>query len=150
MKQSSKISIYAILFLMACTIQLSCKKDNTSQATATAFPIQGLWVGTYSVDGDPGAGQQYFSFIVKPDGTLVCDTKGNGNTKQYIGIGTWTLAGNTLSTTVINIYGNNGVAIGINQTSTSTWDNTGKLTNGIWKNPSPSSGQGTFTLNRIN
>ena len=46
----------SILFQMS-----SCKKAE-AQTTATNYPIEGLWIGTYTTDGQPGLGEQYFSF----------------------------------------------------------------------------------------
>jgi hypothetical protein len=151
MKQliSKTILIAMSIFAIIIFTQTGCKKDSTqTTATTNSFPIEGLWIGSYTVDGNTALGQQYYSYIIKPDGTMVYDSKGNG--KQYISIGTWLLTGKTLSTTANNIYGDNGISLGVVQTSTSTWDSTGKLTGGIWKNLAPAIGQGTFTLTRVN
>jgi hypothetical protein len=41
----------------------------------------------------PGVGQQYASYVIKPDGTMISDSKNIG--VQNICIGTWTLTGTT-------------------------------------------------------
>ena len=122
----------------------SCKKSNAQ--TPQTYSIQGLWIGTYTVDGQPGLGQQYFSFIIKPDGTIINDTKGAN--QQYLSLGTWSLTGDTLSSSFTCVYGPNN--IGVTETSKAYFDKTGKLTSGVWKNIPPLNGSGTFTLSRIN
>ena len=129
-----------VLFQMS-----SCKKADAE--TPKTYPIEGLWIGTYAVDGQPSLGQQYFSFIIKPDGTMIADTKWASD--QHLAPGTWTLNGNILSCSFTCVYGL-PTNIGITETSTATWDNTGKLSSGVWKNVYPLSGSGTFTLTRIN
>ena len=124
-----------------------CKKEDPKPTTETTYPIQGLWIGTYAVDGQPSLGEQYFSFIIKPDGTMINDTKFSN--QQHLAPGTWTLSGNTLSCTFTSVYGI-PQNIGITETTTATWDSKGKLTSGIWKNVAPLTGSGTFTLTRIN
>jgi hypothetical protein len=148
MKKLLMGSIVLVTFAVASLVfQISSCKKADAQATTT-YPIQGLWTGTYAVDGQPGFGLQYFSFILKPDGTMINDTKWSG--QQHLAPGTWTLNGNTLSCTFTCVYGLSS-NIGITQTSTATWDNTGKLTSGIWQNvPTFSGGSGTFTLTRVN
>ena len=119
-----------------------CTKDNDPQTNAT---IEGLWIGTYTVDGYPNLGQQYFSFIIKPDGTMINDTKAEN--KQHIALGTWTLTGNAFSSSFKCIYGL-PVNIGITETSTATLDKAGKLT-GTWSNIAPLTGGGTITLTKV-
>jgi hypothetical protein len=123
----------------------SCKKEGTqSNATPTTYPIEGLWIGTYSFDAQSSLGQQYFSFIIKPDGIMITDTKSSN--QQYLAAGTWSLNGSTLTCGFNYIY---GPAPGTAQTTSAVWDNTGKLT-GTWKNVSPANGvTGTFTLTRV-
>jgi hypothetical protein len=147
MKKLFMASAALITFAIAMTLfQISSCKKSTAQNSAT-YPIQGLWIGTYTVDGQPGLGEQYFSFIIKPDGTMINDTKFSN--QQHLAPGTWTLSGSTLSCTFTSVYGI-PQNIGITETSTATWDNKGKLTTGIWKNVAPLTGSGTFTLSRVN
>lgn len=146
----SKTIAFAITSFAIIIFTLTgCTTDSTkSETNKNSFPIEGIWIGSYTEDGSPELEKQYFSYILKPDGTMIFDGKGNG--EQYIAVGTWSLSGKTLSTTYTNIYGENGISIGVVQTSTSTWDSTGKLVGGIWKNLAPATGQGTFTLTRVN
>lgn len=95
----------------------------------------------------PEIGQQYFSFIIKPDGTMI--TESEWDNQQHLSPGTWTLNGETLSCSFTCVYGL-PQHIGITETSTATWNNKGELSSGIWKNVPPVNGSGTFTLKRIN
>jgi hypothetical protein len=139
-----RITLTGILFSLTF---LSCEKD-PAPAPIPTYLIQGLWIGSYSVDGQPGLGQQYYSFVIKPDGTMIGDSKSSNPTQQHITLGTWNLSGSTLSCSITCIYGLS-VNIGLTQTCTSTWDNTGKLT-GTWRNTSGPAASGTFTMTRVN
>ena len=139
-----------VLSAFACSILLvqmtSCKKSNAQ--TPVVYSIQGLWTGLYTVDGQPNIGQQYFSFVLKPDGTIINDTKGGG--VQNLCVGSWALTGDTLACSYTCVYGV-PASIGVTQTAKAYFDKTaGKLTSGTWKNLAPSSGTGTFSLNRVN
>ncbi|MEP6749532.1 MAG: hypothetical protein ABJB86_17475 [Bacteroidota bacterium] len=124
----------------------SCKKANAQ--TSASYSIQGLWIGTYTVDGQLNLGQQYFSFIIKPDGTMINDTKGAN--VQHLSPGTWALTGDTLSCTYTSVYGSPS-NIGVTETSKAYFSKTGgTLSSGIWKNVAPLTGSGTFTLTRVN
>ncbi len=147
MKLNSFLKTSLIAILISLTF-LSCEKDPAPTPTTTTYPIQGLWIGSYTVDGQPALGQQYYSFIIKPDGTMIGDSKSSNPTQQHITLGTWNLSGSTLSCAITCIYGLS-VNIGLNQTCTATWDNTGKLT-GTWKNVSGPTASGTFTMTRVN
>ena len=124
----------------------SCKKASAQITTNPTYPIQGLWVGTYTVDGQVSLGEQYFSFIIKPDGTIVADTK--GGTQQHLSTGTYTLVGNTLNCSFTCVYGYQS-NIGVTETSSATWDKAGILL-GNWKNTPPDSGSGNLKLTRVN
>ena len=91
------LTITVSLFLLT-----GCTKEDPKPSTETTYPINGLWIGTYTVDGQPSLGEQYFSFIIKPDGTMINDTKFSN--QQHLAPGTWTLSGNTLSCTFISVY----------------------------------------------
>jgi len=144
----SSFAITTFVFSIAIFQLSGCKKDETpSTTTPTTYPIEGLWIGTYSFDGQSSLGQQYFSFTIKPDGTMITDTKLSN--QQYLALGTWSLNGSTLTCAFTYIYGP-APGAGSSQTTTAKWDNTGKLT-GTWKNVSPANGAtGTFTLTRVN
>jgi len=149
MKKLLMSSIVLTTFAIAIAIfqVSSCKKADAQPTTAKNYPIEGLWIGTYTVDGEPGLGDQYFSFVIKPGGTIINDTKGGG--VQHLGVGTWALNGTILTCSFTCVYGISS-NIGITETSTATWDKAGKLTAGIWKNIPPLNGSGTITLTRVN
>jgi hypothetical protein len=142
-KSSTAFTTLALFILLGYT---SCTKDNDPQPEST-YPIEGLWIGTYIVDGYPNLGQQYYSFVIKPDGTIINDSKGEN--KQHIALGTWSLSGNAFSSSFTCVYGF-PVSIGIKQTITAIFDDTGKLS-GTWSNVAPAVvSSGTFTLSRVN
>jgi len=138
----AKISTTALLLVFGLFVFVSCKKD-TPTPVAT-YPIQGLWTGSYLVTG--ATTSSYYSFVIKPDGTLIVDSK--AGTVQHISLGTWTVSGVTLTCNYTCIYGSAG-SIGLTQSSTATWDNSGKLT-GTWQNINGVTASGTLTLTRVN
>jgi len=146
MKKLLQASIILTVFAISIGVfQISSCKKATAQTTSTTS-IEGLWVGTYTVDGQSALGAQYYSFIIKPDGKMIVDSKWAN--QQHLSIGTWTLNGNTLSCSFTCVFGISS-NVGVVETSTATYDNTGKLTSGIWKNIPPLSGSGTFTLTKV-
>lgn len=138
--------VLLIFALSSFVFQITSCKKATAQTTSLSYPIQGLWIGTYTVDGQSSVGEQYFSFIIKPDGTIIADTK--WGTQQHLAIGTWTLTGSTFNCSFTCVYGSQS-NIGVTETSSASWDKAGKLV-GNWKNTPPNSGTGNITLNRIN
>jgi hypothetical protein len=140
-------AVAAIVFSLG--VFLSCSKETTQTNTTPTYPIQGLWVGSYTVDGQPGLGTQYYSFVIKPDGTMIGDSKSFSPVQQHLTTGTWSLADTTLTCSFTCVYGLSA-NIGAVQSCTSKWDKTGKLT-GTWRNIAGIiAGSGTFTMNRIN
>ena len=135
-----------LIALVIILSQVSCEKDNDQDPNTDTYPIEGLWIGTYTVNGQPGLGNQYYSFVIKPDGTLIQD--GKAANQQAICIGTWTLTGTNFSANFTSIWGVSGV--GVVQNVTANWDNKGHLTSGVWSNPPPGTGSGTFTMSRVN
>ena len=147
MKQKSlKLIASLLVFISLTTFLPGCEKDD-DDPDPTPATIEGLWIGTYSVDGMPGEGLQYYSLVIKPDGTVINDTKGVN--QQHLAPGTWTLTGNSFTCTTTCVYGV-PVNIGITQTHTATFDKTnGTLTGGVWENVPPKVGSGTFTLTKV-
>ena len=89
----NKISLKLFLMLFVIGTQVGCKKNNTTTCTPTPTSILGLWAGTAITSG--GSTPQYFSLIVKADGTIISDTKTSSNlSSQYFSVGSWTLNGN--------------------------------------------------------
>jgi hypothetical protein len=145
--KSTKLTAFLLAF-MSLTIGLaSCEKDD-DDPDPTPATIEGLWIGTYSVTQIPSAGLQYYSLIIKPDGTLIADTEGLD--EQHFNVGTWTLTGNTFSATTTCVYGLPS-SIGTVQTHTATFDKTtGTFTNGVWADvDAPPNISGAFTVTKV-
>jgi len=138
-----KFRILALLFLSASAILLTSSKE--FRPCVTTFQMQGLWIGTYSVNGQPELGERYFSFDIKPDGTII--TEGMAENVTSLATGTWTMSGKDFSASYQVIRGLSS-NIGTKQKASATFDNSGKLT-GVWSNVNTST-EGTFTLYRIN
>ncbi|MDB5199926.1 MAG: hypothetical protein JWO92_1889 [Chitinophagaceae bacterium] len=128
--------------LILSLLIISCKKDPVTPT----YPIQGLWIGTYQVTGQPGLGNQYLSYIIKPDGTILVESEGAG--AKYYSRGIWTLSGTTFTSTYTSFSYPAGVS-SATQTSTATFSNSGNLTGGTWANTGTAV-SGTFTLTRVN
>lgn len=136
----------AIAFISLTMIQSGCNKDSDNPDTSSNS-IEGLWIGSYAVDGFPNAGLRYFSFIIKPDGTVINDTKAEN--QQHLSTGTWALNGDSFTCTATCVYGL-PINIGVVETHTATFDKAnGTITNGVWKNVPPLTGSGTFTLTKV-
>lgn len=141
-----------VLFTACITFLLlsSCKKEYVH--TPPRYPIEGLWIGTYSVASMPEQGDLFYSFVIYPDGTLL--TKGKGGDEQdHYSSGTWTLNSNNIfSATISTFYPGTGARI--TQSITATYSNTGQLTNGTWHdtdNPYGSPLSGTYSImKRVN
>ncbi|MDO3640969.1 hypothetical protein [Mucilaginibacter sp. L3T2-6] len=147
MKKLLMSAIVLIVFSFAIILfQISCKKGALAD-TKTLPTIKGLWVGSYTVDDQPGWGEQYFSLIIKPDGTMVTDSKGAG--QQHLAPGTWTLNNDTLKCDFTCVYGITS-NIGIRETTIAVVDkNTGEL-RGKWKNAAAPVDSGKFILTKVN
>ena len=140
---------FFILSLSAGTS--SCEKENdTDTVIKQECPasILGLWIGTYTVDQLPNDPPRYFSFIIKPDGTMIVESKPLG-TNSFFGSGTWTLNNNTLSCTYI--YPSTVQGYPVSQSANATYDKTAlKLTSGVWTDSGAPSGTGKFTMSKVN
>ena len=137
-----------IVFLLLGTLVFyssSCKKTDVSPNN----PIQGLWIGTYTVSAtDPTyVGQSFFfSFSIYPDGTLTYKGKTPGN--DVYAYGTWTLTGTafTFKVTTLNYDGGYQHI----QSGTATYNSTnGTLSDGAFVD-SVTGGKSTWTMNRVN
>lgn len=125
--------------------QLSSAGKASAGTKKAENQVLGLWIGTYTVDGQPKLGKQYFSFILKPGGMLIVDTK--FGKQQYLSTGTWSLDNTTLNCNFTCVYGE-ASSIGVTESSTAEWDNADNLT-GTWKNYPPLTGSGNITLTRV-
>ena|SRR5688572_4460568 len=145
-KNFIKQCVAALALISLTIIQSGCDKDSDDPDTSSTS-IEGLWIGSYAVDGQPGAGLRYYSLIIKPDGTVINDTKAEN--QQHLAPGTWTLTGDSFTCTTTCVYGL-PINIEVTQTHTATFDKTnGTLTNGTWVTAPPKVGSGTFTLTKV-
>jgi len=147
MKKILMSAIVLIVFSFAIILfQISCKKGALAD-TKTPPTIKGLWVGSYTVDDQPGWGEQYFSLIIKPDGTMLTDSKGAG--QQHLAPGTWTLKNDTLKCDFTCVYGISS-NVGIEEKTVAVVDKaTGQLV-GKWKNAAAPVDSGKFILTKVN
>ncbi|MES2849293.1 MAG: hypothetical protein V4685_09560 [Bacteroidota bacterium] len=145
-----KKTLLLLFVITTLAFQLSgCKKeDPATPPPAVTYSIHGLWTGTYTVDGMSGLGQQELNLVIKPDGTMINDSKAGG--RQHIALGTWTLVGDTaFESNATCIYGF-PVSIGAEQKHTAIFnETTGNLTMGIYVNTGGTPGSGTFTLTKV-
>lgn len=138
--------VTALIVTLFITQLIGCDKSDSNPSEPKS--IQGLWIGTYSTNGQTTNTDSYYSFIIKPGGSLLVETRFLN--QQEFANGSWTLSGNTFSCSFTYVYAATG-HVGTVQTATATWDNSGKLTSGTWINTTPSNGvTGTFTLTKIN
>ena len=134
--------------LIACLMLsfASCKKDKPIK-----YPIEGLWIGTYTVDRYPDQKPLFYSFSVKPGGTILTESKGSDGISYY-SEGTWALTGNKFSFNITTITFK---PLPIKQSGMLTFEDSGKMTDGTWQdtdNPYIKPGNsGKFsTMNRVN
>ena len=144
------LSSFVLILLFTQTTISSCTKTVTNTDTVTVtvidtvtlYPIQGLWVGTYTSSVNSNM-PYYFSFTVYPDGSLTYKSDGANNT-TFNAFGTWTLTGSSFSFSVV-VTGS-----GDTQTGSATYDSIhGTLTNGTVSDASTGVG-GTWTMSKVN
>jgi hypothetical protein len=120
MARKSRVLIGLLMVLF-----LSCTKENVRK-----YRIEGIWVGTYTVDGLPTQGALFNSFSIYPDGTMLTKGKG-GDGADHFSKGTWNLASDTLFTATITTFYPN-FSNPITQRIQATFSKEGILTNGTW------------------
>ena len=124
----------------------SCTKNVVTKQTTTPVTvndINGLWVGTYTDDGAPQQGSQFFSFAIYPDQTLIVESRPQNT--QLFASGTWTLIKDTLRCNYTYFSSIQGGTV--YQTAMAVYDSTNsKLSSGIW---SDVYGTGKFTMNKV-
>ncbi len=119
------LALFAILLFTT-----SCEKEKDDPTTSSKYRVEGLWIGTYTVDNDKTApGVYFYSYSVYPDGTILIKGLGaDGN--YYYSTGNWQLSNtNVFTATVITVMFN-GPAV--TQTITANYSDTGKMTDGVW------------------
>jgi hypothetical protein len=102
-----------------------------------------LWIGTYTVDQVPAQGALYYSFIFKPDNTLITEGSG-GDGNLYYSRGTWTLSGSVINCTLTTL---NFPIVTVGQTAKFTFNaKSDSLSAGTWKDVSVGTNTGKFQL----
>jgi hypothetical protein len=149
MKKKFSILILLIVFSFSIILTLNaCKKDCTTTISyvTAKHTIEGLWVGTYTVYGDATNSKHYFSYVIKPNATMINDTEGGG--QQHLAIGTWSLTGTNLKCDFTCVYGilNN---IGVRELGDAIWDSANNKLIGTWENVSPLLGKGNVELTKV-
>jgi len=147
---SLAISIFSVAVLL---FQLtSCKKavgQTNHDCPPPTYPIEGLYIGTYSVDSKPELGNLYYSFVIFPDGSLL--TKGVtefGDTTYQKG--NWTLSSDSTFNGNIATFTTPSVL----QSITGKFSKDGKISDATWHdtyNPYGDGLAGNFSvMKRIN
>src|SRR5258708_30203044 len=109
------------------------------------YPIAGLWVGAYFINGNTVDSFMY-QFAIRPDGTIYTVGSGTNGTAGYAS-GPWTLRGTSFSATLTSM---NGVTPENVQTVTATFDSVGgRLYNGVWTDIRGNSQSGTVFFGRV-
>ena len=138
----------AAFFLTALAVS-SCQKDSTIPTPATpTYQVEGLWIGTYTIDNNPSeSGVYFYSYAVYPDGSiLIKGTGADGNT--YYSTGKWTLSDSNLFSAKYITINFNGPQV--TQTITANFSNTGKMTDRIWSDTKNGSETGKLSMGRVN
>jgi len=113
--------------------------------TSPRYPIAGLWVGSYFVNGNSVDSFMY-QFQILANGTVYTIGSGTNGTAGYAS-GPWTLSGTAWSATITSM---NGVTPENVQTITATFDSVGgRLYNGAWTDTRGGTASGTVTLRRV-
>lgn len=123
-----KTKLLLLATISSLLVLTSCDKDDDN-GPENNNP-HGLWIGTYNVDQLPAAGNMYYSFIIKPNGTVLTEGVGaNGST--YYSQGTWILDGDTLRSTYTTI---NFPNVTVTQSAKFYFNSSDRtLSSGTWK-----------------
>ena len=119
----------------------SCKKSNDSPPAPKN--VQGLWIGTASNANTTSP----YSLSINPGGKVTFEWSSSG--QEQFGAGTWTLVGSDFTATLTTLYGFPS-NVGVQQTLTAKFDSkAGTLSDGKYKNASPSTESGTFAVTKV-
>lgn len=144
-----KIKSILAAFLVTALAVTSCQKDSTPPTPdAPKYPVEGLWIGTFTVENNPSQpGTYYYSYSVYPDGSILLKTlAADGN--NYYSTGKWTLSSaNEFSATFTSMNFNGAQ---VTQTITANFSDSGKMTDGVWTDMKNGSQSGKFVANRVN
>lgn len=103
-------------------------------------------MGTYTVDQLPNDPPRYFSFILKPNGSMITESQPTGAV-YYLATGTWSLSGTTLTCKFVYLSTVQGYSV--TQNVTATYDPaTAKLT-GTWRDETAPGGSGKFNRTEV-
>ena len=137
-----KVVFITVFFLL---LGFSCKTYSRTTYSSISNSILGLWIGTYLYDQRPQNAPEYFSFLVKPDHTILVVSEGAG--EKYYAKGIWKLNKGQFVTTYTTYrfpYGEQPRT----QTSVAVLKHRGLLT-GKWRTAISVLATGTFTLKKI-
>jgi len=147
---SLAMSVFAVAVLL---FQLtSCKKaigQTNHDCPPAIYPVEGLYIGTYSVSSKPELGNLYYSFVIFPDGSLLTTgvTEFGDTTYQK---GSWTLSSDSTFTGNIATFTTPSVI----QNITGKFSKDGKISDATWHdtyNPYGSGLSGDFSvMQRVN
>lgn len=144
----SKLIVPAFICILLAAS--SCKKDSTTPTPPSPkYPIEGLWIGTQTVDNDPtSTSDNYYSLVIYENGSILTKGKGSdGNT--YYASGTWSLSSSNIFTATITTLLFNGPAV--TQAFTFTFSDVGLMTDGKWKDTVNGTQVGHFSImKRVN
>ena len=130
-----------ILLAVTCLLIFSgCNNDATVETPK--YPIEGLWIGSFTVDNDPSQSNTYFySLSIFPDGSVLTKSLG-ADDNYYFNTGTWTLSPDSVfSATIVSI---NFPGPAVTENITAHYSDSGEMTNGKWTEIANGSQSGKF------
>ena len=151
LKHQATKAIVGFAIAALALVQFSCKKD-TQEATKT-YTIEGLWIGTYSVNSLPAQGALFASFSIFPDGTVLTKTEASDG-KFYYSNGNWSLSGSNIFTATVTTFVTPYGGSPVTQQITGTFSKTGTLSDVTWidtNNPNGTPHAGKYlSMQRVN
>lgn len=130
-----------LLAAIGLIIFSSCNENTTVETPK--YPIEGLWLGSFTVDNDPHHTDTYFySFSIFPDGSVLTKSLG-ADGKYYFNTGTWRLSTDSVfSATIVSI---NFPGPAVTENITAHYSASGEMTNGKWNEIANGSQSGKFS-----
>ena len=137
-------------FLTSLFAFSSCSKDSTKPTTPATptYPVEGLWIGTFTVNNNPSqSGTYFYSYAVYTDGSIIVKSiPADGNT--YYSAGKWALSNTNVFSATFTSMNFNGPQV--TQTITANFSNIGEMTDGTWTDKINASQAGTLSMKRVN
>jgi len=122
-------------------------KIDTLVITNPKNPIVGLWVGTYTIDGNPSGSSYYYGFSIFPDHTII-QQGGGSNGQIWTATGTWSLSAD--STFSCDVHSTDLSSPTNTQHITAKYSAAnGTLSNGRWTYTTGGTSTGQFSLERV-